>query len=193
MSRDIKIDDLQSLYDVTSSNGKLYTYSNVNGDWYNEYTSSFPEIDAWLNKNALAAASNIGYGMKFIDPTDPPTSQGDDNVKFNPSKLSYELAPGKIVIHNKDSYTRQWSIEGPDKVAKAIKERYRSKYGTDLKIGNESLELEIYMHAVLSNYKILSSHTDNADCGDNVISKDGNRWIWDTWWRMVSQPVYMPY
>ena len=40
MPRDIKIDDLQSLYDVTPSNGKLYTYTNVNGDWYNTSTST---------------------------------------------------------------------------------------------------------------------------------------------------------
>jgi len=51
MSRDIKIDDLQSLYNVTSSNGKLYTYSNVNGDWYNTSTSTVSIIIEFNNKN----------------------------------------------------------------------------------------------------------------------------------------------
>lgn len=63
-----KIDDLQSLYDVTPSNGKLYTYTYVNGDLYNTSTSFFPQIDTWLEKNAIAAARNIGYGKSFVDP-----------------------------------------------------------------------------------------------------------------------------
>lgn len=48
-------------------------------------------------------------------------------------------------------------------------------------------------HAFLYENGILTTHTDNANCGDNVISEDGNRWIWDTWWRMTIEPVYVPY
>lgn len=83
---------MQSLYDVTPSNGKLYTYTYVNGDLYNTSTSFFPQIDTWLEKNAIAAARNIGYGKSFVDPG------GDDDYVFIPNIwfISLKMANSKF-------------------------------------------------------------------------------------------------
>ena len=73
MPRDIKIDDLASLYDATPSNGKLYTYSNVNGDWYNEFTSTFSLIiDIEKSNNSsesplLACNGNLPDWYYFVN------------------------------------------------------------------------------------------------------------------------------
>ena len=54
-----------SAWNATPKDNSFHTYTNENGYWYNTSTSFFPEINAWLDKNAIAAAGNIGYGMSF--------------------------------------------------------------------------------------------------------------------------------
>ena len=43
----------------------------------------------------------------------------------------------------------------------------------------------IYVHAILYDYGILKSHTEDADCGESA--KDWNRFIWDTWSTVPTQ------
>ncbi len=166
--------------------------TNLNETLTVKYLQSWTSVSEIINGvNVITAYRVYGYAQIKI-----PSGDGGNNTNsrgIDPSRLRYELNPGSITLRNTNPYTRQWSIKGPDQVAKVIKELYKLKYGTDLNIGTESLELEIWAHAFLYENGILTTHTDNANCGDNVISIDGNRWIWDTWWRMTIEPVYVPY
>jgi len=111
--------------------------------------------------------------------TDKILKDGEKAVELDPSKLQYKNTQGKVVLHNKDSYTRKMSIMKPYQVAVAIKLLYKSELGKDLDIRTESLALEIYAHAILFDNGMFTTHTNNADCGESRY--DWNRFIWDTW------------
>jgi len=100
----------------------------------------------------------------------------NDLIGFDPTKLKYDIDLHWVHIKNTDEYTKKWSIKAPDQVAKAMKQIYKSKYGTDLNIELGSLSLEIYIHALLYDNK-MTFHTDVADCGESGY--DWNRPIWD--------------
>ena len=81
------------------------------------------------------------------------------------------------------------------KAARSLSDRilaaYRAEYGNELKIGRESLAIEIYMHYVVRQIsRKLEKHfrknrliqlalqrTEIIDCGEKT--KDNNRFIWD--------------
>jgi RHS repeat-associated protein len=154
----------------------MLVYTNTFGDYFQE---TKPEDHS------------VETGVKIS-----PQGQADNGIQtgeLNPSRLVYDIWPGAIILHNKDKYTRQWSINHPDQVANTMKQLYKSKYGMDLNIVTYSLELEIFWHAFLFDNGIFKGPTRDANCGDNKISRDGNRFIWDAIMNIGAAAPYMRY
>ena len=101
MARDVTIDDLVSLYEVTPRNGKLYTYSNVNGDWYNTSTS----IIGFMLRQSIngdgysgdpkyhSAKLGKGPGSRFISIDE---AAMDFGVRYNDNSIRKDCEYGTI-------------------------------------------------------------------------------------------------
>lgn len=106
--------------------------------------------------------------------------------------------PGIVHIRNDESLRRLLDRSlggGTTALVSMIKEEYKSAFGEELKISNDSLTVEIWGHVYFENFigivsnvfrlkmvtrldQLVSEHCDIIDCGET--NQDGNRKFWDS-------------
>ncbi len=117
--------------------------------------------------------------------------------KYNNTGVKIEFLPGLIRIYSNAafwSFLEQCPVTDLEAFIKTLKGDYQQKYHKTLKIGNNSLFVEIVGHVYfdylarklkrLCGFKWgrkqlikLIKRAEVIDCGESTV--DGNRWLWD--------------
>jgi len=141
-------------------------YGNISDDYF------------WIKTSYMNGKNNGNNLAEFnVVSTKVYINKRATETTLDPAKLNSDINKDGVVIHNKNPYTKYWSLKEPYQVAEAMKKAYYAKYGKELNISTGSLGAEIYGHADLYQRGFMVDNTVDANCG--LFPKDNNRIVWD--------------
>jgi len=169
-------------YDSFNQNYHNYAGGTVSYDQvYDNYLAPNVVISVdyfWITTSYMNGKNNGNNLAEFnVVSTKVYINKRATETTLDPAKLNSDINKDGVVIHNKNPYTKYWSLKEPYQVAEAMKKAYYAKYGKELNISTGSLGAEIYGHADLYQRGFMVDNTVDANCG--LFPKDNNRIVWD--------------